>query len=62
MSKAIYKDCCGTYSITVKSDGTAVLKCSNVYGQRWHDKTYKSEKSAKIALGKLCGGLPAKLN
>lgn len=60
--KTVYKDSCGSYSITVKSDGTAVLKCSNAYGKRWHSKEYKTESGAKIALAKLCGGMPSKVN
>jgi len=59
--KTIYKDGCGSYSITVNYNGTATLKCSNVYGKRWHNKEYKNERGAKIALSRLCGGLPSKL-
>lgn len=59
--KTIYKDSCGSYSITVNYDGTAILKCSNVYGKRWYNKEYKTENGAKIALSRLCGGMPTRL-
>ena len=60
--KTVYKDSCGNYSITIQSDGTAVLKCSNAYGKRWYNKEYKTESGAKIALSRLCGGMPSKVN
>ena len=53
-----YKDSCGTYSISEHTDGICVLKCSNAYGERWYNKNYKTFSGAKIALAKLCGGMP----
>lgn len=62
--KTYYKDFCGTYSITEHRDGTATLKCYAYpfYGGKVLGlcKTYKSEKGARIALGRYCCGLPNK--
>lgn len=57
-----YKDCAGTYRIRVHSSGRAHLSCSDYRGNRWYFKTYKTERGAKIALGRLCGGMPTLYN
>lgn len=58
--KTYYKDSCGTYSIDEHYDGTATLRCRNAAnGHLDVNKTYKSVKGAKIALGRYCGGMPA---
>lgn len=59
--KIYYKDYCGTYSITLNSDGSARLRCHNG-GKLQVNKTYKSLHGAKIALGKWCGGMPIRIN
>ena len=59
--KTIYKDSCGSYSITVKNTGKVVLKCRDSYGNLWHERDYKNERGAKIALARLCGGMPNKV-
>lgn len=61
--KLIYKDYCGSYSITEHTDGTATLKCRNNSNNNLdHNKTYKTTHGAKIALGKYCGGMPKQAN
>ena len=59
--KIYYKDSCGTYSINIHHDGTATLRCHNG-GKIQVNKKYKSEKGAKIALSKRCGGMPIVVN
>lgn len=61
MRKQLYKDCCGTYSITVFFNGKANLKCCDCYGKKWHDKDYKTRRGAEIALARFCGGMPRKI-
>lgn len=56
-----YYDYCGTYSIKVHRDGSATLRCRNaVAGTLDLNQKYKSEKGAKIALARYCGGMPTK--
>ncbi len=57
--KKLYKDYCGTYSVTEHRDGTATLRCRNCVTHTLDFiKTYKTVKGAKIALAKYCGGMP----
>lgn len=59
MNKTIYKDGCGSYSITEHSDGTATLRCrNNVNNHLDVNKDYKSVRGAKTALARYCGGMP----
>ena len=60
--KIVYKDGCGSYSITTQKDGTAILRCRNSSNSNLdYKKTYKSEVSAKRALSRYCGGMPYKV-
>ncbi len=61
--KAIYKDYCGSYSITEHRDGTATLRCRNSVNNHLDvNKRYNSVKGAQIALSIYCGGMPDKVN
>ena len=49
-----YKNFYGsTASIKINRDGTAVLKVSDGHGKRFVNKVYKSERGARIAMGKI---------
>lgn len=62
MQKLLYKDSCGSYSITEHRDGTATLRCRNsVNGYLDHKKDYKTVRGAKTALSRYCGGMPRKV-
>ena len=56
--KTYYRDPYGcTASIrTKKADQTATLTVRNPYGKLVHKKQYKTERGAKVALGKLSDG------
>lgn len=59
MTKTKYTDSLGVYIITVYNDGTARLRC--FYAGKWREnKVYKSEKGAKRALSRICGGMPTR--
>lgn len=61
--KTIYKDGCGSYSITEHKDGTATLRCRNAANNNLDvNKKYASVRGAKSALSKYCGGLPSRVN
>lgn len=57
--KLIYKDYCGSYSITKCADGSAVLRCRNsANGHLDLNKRYSTINGAKRALSRYCGGMP----
>lgn len=61
--KTVYKDSCGSYSITTHKDGTATLRCRN--GSNYNldvNKVYKSEQGAKRALSRYCDGMPPRVS
>lgn len=60
--KLIYKDCCGSYSITPHKDGTATLRCrNNANGHLDVNKDYQSVDGAKRALSRYCDGMPQQI-
>lgn len=60
MKKIIYKDYCGSYSITEHRDGTATLKCRNNVNHHLDvNKKYNSVDGAKRALSRYCDGMPS---
>lgn len=57
--KIIYKDYCGSYSITEHRNGTATLRCRNNANNHLDvNKVYVSVRGAKVALSRYCGGMP----
>lgn len=59
MKKTQYRDCLGTYIITVHNDGKARLRC--YYAGKWREnRVYQSERAAKRALAQICGGMPTR--
>lgn len=59
MGKLIYRDSCGSYSITAHKDGTATLRCRNSANYNLDvNKRYKSVLCAKRALSRYCDGMP----
>ena len=61
--KTVYKDYCGSYSITEHRDGTATLRCRNSANNHLDvNKRYKTVRGAQSALGRYCGGMPTKLD
>lgn len=62
-TKIIYKDYCGSYSITEHRDGTATLRCRNCANHNLDvNKTYTTVDGAKRALSRYCDGMPSRLN
>lgn len=60
--KLVYKDYCGSYSITTHRNGTATLRCrNNANGKLDVNKNYNTVKSAKSALSRYCGGMPQQI-
>ena len=60
--KKVYKDACGSYSITTHGDGTATLRCRNSANNNLDvNKQYKNTMSAKRALSLYCGGMPSEI-
>lgn len=57
--KIIYKDFYGTYSITQRRDGTAILRCRKASNGNLNVfKKYKTVQGAKRALSMYCDGMP----
>lgn len=60
--KTIYKDYCGSYSITEHQDGTATLRCRNNSNYTLDIcKKYNTVRGAKQALARYCGGMPTQV-
>lgn len=60
--KKVYKDSCGSYSITTRNDGSAILRCRNNSNNHLDvNKQYKSTVGAIRALSRYCGGMPSEL-
>lgn len=59
--KILYKDECGTYSITVHTDKTATVR-HNYKGAILFKKEYVGLDGAKRALSRYCGGMPKQIS
>jgi len=58
--KTIYKDSCGSYSITEHADGSATLRCRNSANNHLDvNKKYKNIAGARRALSRYCDGMPS---
>ena len=59
----VYKDGCGSYSITEHKDGTATLRCRNNANYNLDvNKKFATVRGAKAALSRYCDGMPEKVN
>lgn len=56
-----FRDCCGTYSIHIKRNKSAVVWHSYNGMLRIKVGVYKNERGARIGLAKYCGGLPTEI-